>query len=147
MAAADHRADQPPATDRSGAVDGGPATASAPTERSGDGAPVPALAPEEPSGASPSPSGRRLRPGFRLRVLGFAAALLVGATVAGLFVQRAVLVERLDRQINDALDLERDELESLVGGRDPATGEPFGGDVEAIFETFLNRNVPTPGQA
>src|SRR5690606_10458984 len=27
-------------------------------------------------------------------------------------------------------------------GRDPATGEPFGGDVRAILATFMARNVP-----
>ena len=33
-------------------------------------------------------------------------------------------------------------MEALAAGRDPATGQPFGGDVRAIFDTFLRRNVP-----
>lgn len=104
------------------------------------------------SGPDPEPSEeatttddvprRRLRASIRTRVLGFAAVLLIGATVLGLFVQRTVLLQRLDRQVNEMLEQERDELESLIGGRNPETGEPFGTDVAAIFETFLNRNVP-----
>jgi hypothetical protein len=90
--------------------------------------------------------GRRFRPGFRVRVLGFAASLLVAATVVGHVVQRAVLLERLDREIADSLDQERTELEVLAAGRDPATGAPFEGDARAIFDTFLRRNVPVEGE-
>jgi signal transduction histidine kinase len=90
---------------------------------------------------------RRLRPGFRTRVLGSFVALVAGATLAGLFFQRAVLLERLDREVEAALEQERSELVSLAGGRDPTTGQPFGGNVRAIFDTFLQRNVPLDGEA
>lgn len=90
---------------------------------------------------------RRLRLGFRARVLGFTTALLAGAIVAGLFVQRAVLLERLDNDVDATLEQEREELERLAGGIDPATGQPFAGDVRAIFDTFLRRNVPVEGEA
>jgi signal transduction histidine kinase len=88
----------------------------------------------------------RFRPGFRARVLGFSAGLLVVAMLLGLFIQRAVLLERLDREVADSLDQERRELEALSAGRDPATGAPFDGDVQAIFDTFLSRNVPVRGE-
>jgi signal transduction histidine kinase len=89
---------------------------------------------------------RRFRLGFRGRVLGFSAALLIAATGVGLVVQRAVLLQRLDREVAASLEQERLELETLAAGRDPATGEPFAGDVQAIFDTFLRRNVPGEGE-
>ena len=93
------------------------------------------------------PERRRFRPGFRVRVLGFSAALLAAATIGGLLVQRAVLLERLDRQVAESLRQERRELESLASGRDPATGQRFGGDASAVFDTFLERNFPSEGEA
>jgi signal transduction histidine kinase len=91
---------------------------------------------------------RRFRVGFRARVLGSFVVLTASATFAGLVVQRAVLLARLDREVDDALVQERGELESLAGpsGINPQTGEPFGTDVRAIFETFLVRNVPVEGE-
>jgi len=89
----------------------------------------------------------RFRPGFRARVLGSFVALVAGATLLGLFVQRAVLLERLDAEVDASLEQERTELAALAGGRDPETGEPFAGDVRAIFDTFLERNVPVEGEA
>ncbi len=88
----------------------------------------------------------RFRPGFRVRVLGVVAALLIGAVTVGLIVQRTVLLARLDREVQASLEQERDELERLVQGRNPATGQPFAGDVAAIFGTFLSRNVPGEGE-
>lgn len=89
----------------------------------------------------------RVRFGFRARVIGFSAALLLAATAVGLVAQRAVLLQRLDNEVAASLELERAELERLAAGRDPATGEPFAGDVRAIFATFLERNVPGEGEA
>ena len=40
-----------------------------------------------------------------------------------------------------------EELRRLAGGVNPETGEPFGDDVAAIFETFLSRNVPSDDEA
>jgi signal transduction histidine kinase len=86
---------------------------------------------------------RRLRrPGFRLRVFGLLAVLLLGATASGIVLQRAVLRTRLDAEVDRAHDQEISEVRQLSTGSDPETGEPFGDDVNAIFETFLRRNVP-----
>jgi len=79
-------------------------------------------------------------------VLGFSAGLLLTATSVGLVVQRAVLLQRLDREVTASLEQERLEMETLAAGRDPATGQPFAGDVRAIFDTFLRRNVPGEGE-
>jgi signal transduction histidine kinase len=89
---------------------------------------------------------RRFHLGVRARVLGSFVGLVAGATVVGLFFQRAVLLERLDREVDTSLEQERKELENLASGSDPATGAPFGGDVRAIFDTFLRRNVPLEGE-
>ena len=94
----------------------------------------------DPTRARP-PRVRR-RGGFRLRVLGLAAGILAVAIGIALVAQRTLLLEQLDDTVEANLEQERDELESLAGGVDPATGEPFGGDVEAIFRVFFERNVP-----
>lgn len=89
---------------------------------------------------------RRSRLGFRARVLGSFVALVAGAAFAGLVVQRLVLLDRLDRTTDDSLEQERGELEVLASGVNPSTGEPFGADVVAIFDTFLARNVAVRGE-
>lgn len=89
---------------------------------------------------------RRIYIGFRGRVLGLLAVVVAGATFGGLFVQRAVLLRQLDAEIEKSLEQERDELEALAVGNDPSTGTPFGGDVRAIFDTFLDRNLPAEGE-
>ncbi len=91
-------------------------------------------------------SRSRLRIGLRVRMLGFAAALLAGAALGGLAVQRTVLLQRHDDEVDQMLEQERQELQRLAAGRDPATGDPFAGDVAAIFDTFIARNVPAPGE-
>lgn len=88
----------------------------------------------------------RFRPGFRIRVLGSFAALLTLALLGGLFLQRTILLGDLNRDIQTSLAQEREELETLAGGRNPLTGEPFNDDVRAIFDTFLTRNVPEEGE-
>jgi len=94
----------------------------------------------------PMTRARRIRPGFRARVLGVSAALLALAIAGGLVAQRTIRLERLEREIESELEQERRELELLAAGRDPATGEAFEGNVRAIFDTFLGRNVPAEGE-
>jgi len=89
---------------------------------------------------------RHFRPSFRVRVLGSFAVLLAIAAIAGLLLQRAVLLQSLDQDIEASLHQEREELETLADGRNPLTGERFGENVRAIFDTFLNRNVPEEGE-
>ena len=89
----------------------------------------------------------RRRPSARLRILGWMLALTTLAVVGSLLLSRRLLLQRLDTEVNDHLEQEVDELSQLADGRDPATGEPFGTDVEAIFDTFLHRNLPADGEA
>jgi signal transduction histidine kinase len=72
--------------------------------------------------------------------------LLAGALVAALIVQRAFLLQQISRDADEALDQEVGELRQLAGGIDPESGKEFAGDVEAIFDTFLSRNVPLEGE-
>jgi two-component system, OmpR family, sensor kinase len=89
----------------------------------------------------------RLRLGFRARVLGFTALLLAVAVVGGLVVQRIVLLERLESEVDAQLDEERSELELLADGRDPVTGDPFADDARRVFDTFLERRPPQDDEA
>jgi two-component system, OmpR family, sensor kinase len=89
---------------------------------------------------------RRFRVGFRARVLGAFVALVAGATLGGLMIQRAVLLQRHERDVDATLEQEVAELEKLAGGTNPTTGQPFGRDAAAIFETFMDRNVPADGE-
>ena len=82
----------------------------------------------------------------RARILGWYVLLLAVALVAALFLQRALLLRQAVIDADLALDQEVDELRQLAGGVDPSTGEPFAGDVEAIFDVFLMRNVPLEGE-
>jgi two-component system OmpR family sensor kinase len=83
----------------------------------------------------------------RVRILGWYVVLLGISLIAALFLQRAFLLAQATSDVAEALDQEVGELRQLAGGIDPATGEPFGTDVAAIFDTFLARNVPLEGEA
>ncbi|HUG07897.1 MAG TPA: HAMP domain-containing sensor histidine kinase [Acidimicrobiia bacterium] len=82
----------------------------------------------------------------RVRILGWYVALLAISLIAALFLQRTFLLAQAEADAESALDQEVEELGALVGGVDPATGEPFGGNITAIFDTFLARNVPLEGE-
>jgi signal transduction histidine kinase len=96
--------------------------------------------------ASRSPRRRRLG-GARLRILGWYVLLLVAATVLSVLLLREVLVRQLDDEVEASLVQEAEELRALARGRDPETGQPFGRDVDAVFDTFLDRNIPPEGES
>lgn len=89
---------------------------------------------------------RRRTASVRVRILGWYVALLGISLVAALLLQRALLIGQATADAQDALDQEVAELRQLAGGTDPSTGEPFGSDVEAIFDLFFDRNVPMEGE-
>ena len=100
--------------------------------------------------ADPGRGGRGLRgarASARIRILGWVVLLLALAGAAALLLQRRVLLERLDDEVERALVQEAEEVRVLAAGRDPATGQPFGANVSAIFDTFLRRNIPGEGEA
>ena len=59
---------------------------------------------------------RRWRVGFRGRVLGSFVLFVAAATLGGLVLQRAVLLNQLDSEVAASLEQERDELEVLASG-------------------------------
>jgi signal transduction histidine kinase len=90
---------------------------------------------------------RRLVAGARTRVLLAFVVLLALSTVASTLALRQILLARTGERVEQALVQEVDEFRKLVrDGRDPRTGEPFGSDVEALFDVFLQRNVPGEGE-
>jgi two-component system OmpR family sensor kinase len=93
-----------------------------------------------------SRSSSRRSASVRVRILGWYVVLLGVSLVAALFLQRTFLLAQASTDAENALDQEHEEFRALVGGIDPNTGEPFGGDISAIFDTFLDRNVPLEGE-
>ena len=89
-------------------------------------------------------SGRWLQ-GIRARVLFWSIATLALTVATAVIAVRQVLLAQVDDRIDEALIQEAKELDILAKkGIDPVTGERFGGDVERIFEVFLQRNVLEP---
>lgn len=82
----------------------------------------------------------------RWRILGWYVGLLAFALVAALLIQRAYLQGAVLTSTDEALNQEVEELRQLAGGINPATGEPFAGNLEAIFDTYFERNVPLSGE-
>ena len=84
----------------------------------------------------------------RNRLLAAFLILLTMSTVVSTFALRQILLARVNDRVDANLLQELQEFEILASrGRDPQTAEPFGTDIEAIFDTFLSRNVPHIGEA
>jgi len=81
-----------------------------------------------------------------VRILASIVLLLAASTLGSVIAIREILLLRLDDRIDSALVQETSEFRRLVGGSDPTTGQPFGADVKAIFDTYLSRNVPGEGE-
>lgn len=84
---------------------------------------------------------------IRTRLLVWFVVLLTAATAGSVLVVRQVLLHRLAERIDRELVQEVRELRVLADGNDPETGEPFGTDVEKVFEVFLQRNIPSRNEA
>jgi len=82
-----------------------------------------------------------------MRILGWYVLLLAVALVAALFIQRSFLFDQVVSDADLAMDQEVGELRQLAAGINPETGEPFAGDVRAIFDTYLARNVTLSDEA
>jgi signal transduction histidine kinase len=68
--------------------------------------------------------------------------LLAASTVTSVVLITEIQLVRLNDEVEEGLTQEASEFRRLVDGRNPRTGEPFAGDVAAIFDTYLRRNVP-----
>src|ERR687891_1497466 len=94
------------------------------------------------------PKRRRFFSSARARILASYLILLLFSTAVGTIVLREVLLARAGERVDDALVQETREFSRLAeDGRNPQTGEPFGTDVAAIFDVFLDRNVPAEAEA
>jgi two-component system, OmpR family, sensor kinase len=89
---------------------------------------------------------QRLLSGARTRVLLAFVVLLACSTALSVIAIRQLLLVRTGDRVDAALSQELDEFRALVRGSNPETGEPFRGDLEAIFKTYLRRNVPGEGE-
>ena len=101
--------------------------------------------------------------GSGARILARFFSLMVFAIFGALLLFRGVLLNQVDDRIDAELTQEVEELRQLVGGTlpdgscvtdiagdgtcdvglNPETGERFGNDVRALFDTFLRRNRPS----
>ncbi|MDP2292489.1 MAG: HAMP domain-containing sensor histidine kinase [Actinomycetota bacterium] len=101
----------------------------------------------EPSSSRPLTRLRRALTGIRTRVVLASIALLLAALAASVLATRQLLLVGVIEQADRDTTQEAEELRALAGGNDPATGLPFGNDAEAVFDTFLSRNVPARDEA
>ena len=89
---------------------------------------------------------QRLLSRARTRVLLAFVVLLACSTALSVVAIRQLLLVRTGDRVDAALSQEVDEFRTLVRGSNPETGDPFSGDLEAIFRTYLRRNVPGEGE-
>ena len=85
--------------------------------------------------------------GIRHRVVASYMALLFAVLLISIVVTRQTLLTGIANDIDAELSQEVEEFRLLANGVDPATGEPFGTDVEAIFDNFLSGTVPADSEA
>jgi two-component system, OmpR family, sensor kinase len=96
-----------------------------------------------PEGLGRSGGRRPLLCDVRTRILVSFLILLVVSTAASLLVLREVLFSRIGGEVQERLTEQVDALRVLTeGGEDPSTGEPLRGDLERIFQVFLDSERP-----
>ena len=83
----------------------------------------------------------------RTRILAWYVLLLAGSALVTNVAVYRLLSSQLDAEVEESLRQETEEMRALVDGLNPATGQPFGEDIEAIFTTFLRRNLTVEGEA
>lgn len=92
---------------------------------------------------------RRLRSalaGLRARLLLWYLALFVVTLAVAVVALRQLLIVQLNESIAHQLAKQVEQLQLIARGNDPATGEPFGNDVTALFDAYLASNVSVPGE-
>lgn len=82
---------------------------------------------------------RRALAGARTRVLLAFVVLLALSTLASTLALRQILLARAGERVEEALIQEVEEFTEQ--------GESSGGDIRALFDRFLTRNVPAEGEA
>jgi two-component system, OmpR family, sensor kinase len=84
--------------------------------------------------------------GARTRILAAFVILLAFSTLLSVLAIRQLLIVRTADRVDASLTQEVEEFRTLVRGNDPATGEPFRGRLNRIFDTYFRRNVPGEGE-
>ena len=91
---------------------------------------------------------RHLLRGARTRILLAFIVLLAASTLASTIALREILQARSSERVEQSLEQQVKEFRALASdGRNPLTGRPFGGDVQAIYDVYFLRNVPAAGEA
>ena len=85
--------------------------------------------------------------GVRARVVGAINLLVAAGLLTAILATRQVLFDNTNDEIEALLTQEVEELRRLTVGVNPTTGELFGDDSAAVFDTFLSRNVPAKDEA
>ncbi|MUL34993.1 two-component sensor histidine kinase [Gloeocapsopsis sp. AAB1 = 1H9] len=67
---------------------------------------------------------------------------MIFSVIASVLTIRHILYTLLEQRVEASLLQEVEEVNRLVAGRNPATGDIFGNDIAAILQFFLSRNVP-----
>lgn len=78
----------------------------------------------------------------RTQILAWLVVLISVSIVVSIFTIRQILFAQLLERVQRSLKQEVEEIQRLIEGQDPETGQPFGDDVASIFDVFLSRNVP-----
>ncbi|WNN89932.1 sensor histidine kinase [Gloeocapsopsis dulcis] len=78
----------------------------------------------------------------KTRILAWLAILMIFSVIASVLTIRHILYTLLEQRVEASLLQEVEEVNRLVAGRNPATGDIFGNDIAAILQFFLSRNVP-----
>ncbi|WP_414527273.1 sensor histidine kinase [Nodularia chucula] len=80
--------------------------------------------------------------GARTRILVWLVLLISLSTAISIFAIRQILFAQLLQRVQRSLEQEVEEIQRLVHGLDPLTGEAFDDNVAALFAVFLSRNIP-----
>lgn len=88
----------------------------------------------------------RLLASMRVRIVAVVVLLLLFSSAGSVLLLRVVLFERLEAEIRVGLNQEAEEFQLLIDGTNPTTGEPFGTNVEALFDVYFSREVPDEGE-
>lgn len=86
------------------------------------------------------------RSSARARILASYLLLLLFASTLGLVAVREIFLRQLDTRIESSLSEEITEFDRLVREGNPLTGESFGDDPRALFNTFLAIDPPPPDE-
>lgn len=100
----------------------------------------------QPTGKSFAPRWHRVFFGARARILAWYIVLMASSALVSTLAVREILLTRLHERIETSVLLEMEEFRRLLQGRDPSTGQPFGNNVAAVFDVFLNRNLTEEGE-